>query len=143
MMKRMTTGIAIMIFLMSSYAHAEIYTYTGKRFTDVAGVYTTNMRMTGTLTTSIPIPPNSPPFDISPILTSWSFKDGVNTISSSNGESFPGEFPIFGTDAEGNISGYYWVVISSPIGTTIGDLVNAMRLEASAGVVVGSNLVQT
>jgi hypothetical protein len=131
MMKRITTGIAIIIFLMSSYAHAEIYTYRGERFTDVAGVYTTNMRMTGTLTTSITIPPNSPPFDISPILTSWSFNDGVNTISSSNGETFPGELPIFGTDAEGNISAYEWIVVSSPIGTTTGDLSNAMRLMAS------------
>jgi hypothetical protein len=143
MIKRITSAIGIMVFLMSSYAYAEIYTYIGKPFTDVGGVYTTNMRMTGTLTTSIPIPPSSPPFDISPILTSWSFNDGVNTISSSNGETFPGNLPIFGTDDEGNISGYYWLVISSPIGTTVGDLNNAMRLEGTYPVVEGGNLVYT
>jgi hypothetical protein len=121
-MKRIMLSFVVLALLISNYAYAATYTYTGSNFTTVAGVYTTNMRITGIINTSPPIPPNSSSLDISPILTSWSFNDGVSTISSANGIFFKGEIPRFSTDGEGNITGYHWLVISSPVIPAIGDL---------------------
>lgn len=132
-MKRIVLCVAMLALLISNYAYATTYTYTAPNFTTVQGVYTTSMKITGTVVTSSPVPPNSTDFDITPILTSWSFNDGVNTISSSNGELFPYNDPTFSTDAEGNITDYFFTLVDSPLGTVIGDLNDFI------GVVSGSN----
>ena len=60
-MKRILIGIALLASLISGYAHAVTYTYTGNNFTTVSAssAYTTDMRVTGSFNTSVPIPPNS------------------------------------------------------------------------------------
>lgn len=84
-MKNLILSLTVLASMIGSHANAETYIYTGKNFTSANGDYTTNMQVTGSITTSSPIPPNSINFDIGTIATSWSFFDGVQTISDADG----------------------------------------------------------
>jgi len=119
-MRRTLLTFAVFALLISNYAYATTYTYTGENFDQVYGDYTTGMNVTGTIVTSSPIPPNSVDFDISPILTSWSFNDGMNTISSSNGKLVI-YLPRFSTDAQGNIIKYFWAIANMGVAPVEGD----------------------
>jgi hypothetical protein len=124
-MHRIVSILAALASITSSYAHAEVYSYTGPNFTNTTGVlHTTDMRVTGAFVTSSPIPPNSDDFDINGIVTSWSFNDGVQTINSSNGVIYPFDQFIVSTDELGNISGISIQAFVAPIGTNIGDTDN-------------------
>lgn len=120
-MKRVMLTFAVLALLISGYANATTYTYTGAYFTDGGGPdYEEGMRVTGTLVTSSPIPPNFSG-DISDIMTSWSFSDGVQTIDSSNGEFSPEYPPQVLTNEEGLIVDSFLAFFLSPIATTVGD----------------------
>lgn len=119
-MKRIVLSFAVFALLIVNYAYAATYTYTGDNYTMATGVYTADMRVTGTLVTSSPIPPSSET-DISGILTSWSFSDGVQTITSADGELNPNYPPLVATDEHGVITASILVVFSSPLANTIGD----------------------
>ncbi len=56
-----------------------VYEYTGQRFTAVELPYTTNDRITGSITVNRPIPPDIAVSDLSTSLLSLSFTDGVHT----------------------------------------------------------------
>ena len=121
-MKRILISIALFACLMSGYVHADTYTYIGTNFELTGGDdYTTDMRVTGSFTTSFPIPPNVSNFDISGILTSWSFNDGVQTITNVNGV-IPAPRSDVSTDASGNIIVTFLRFWLSPIGTVVGDV---------------------
>lgn len=120
-MNRILMGIALLALLISSYAHAVTYTYTGNNFITTAnGVYTPAMRVTGTFTTSALVPPNSTDYDISGILTGWSFFDGVQTINSNNGTFNPPSPPLVTTDAFGSITSTSFNFYRVPISTVLG-----------------------
>lgn len=119
-MKRIVQSLAMFALLIGNCAYAATYTYTGDNFTIVNGVYTDDMRVTGTLVTSSPIPPNYEG-EIGDIVVSWSFNDGVQTIDSSNGEFNPGFPPAVMTDENGVIVDSFLVFFSSPLATTIGE----------------------
>lgn len=119
-MKRIVLSLAWLALLIGNYAYATTYTYTGDSYTIGGGAYTDLMSVTGTLVTSSPIPPNFGG-DISGILTSWSFNDGVQTINSSNGVFHPG-YPLqVSTNEEGVIVDTFLAVFLSPMATTVGD----------------------
>jgi len=119
-MKRIVLSLACVALLIGNYAYATTYTYTGDLYTMGGGAYTEGMRVTGTLLTSSPIPSNYSG-DISGILSSWSFNDGVQTIDSSNGEFHPGFSPTVLTNEQGVIVDSFLAMFLSPIGTTVGD----------------------
>lgn len=123
-MKRILISLALLASLISGYAHATTYSYTGDNFTSATGVYSTAMRITGTITTSSPIPPDSAGLNISGLLTSWSFSDGVQTINSANGVIYPAILPQVTTDSSGNIVDVVLYVFSDPIGVALDDLDN-------------------
>lgn len=121
-MKRVILIFAVLALLIGNYAYAATYTYTGAYFTDGDGPdYEEGMRVTGTLVTSSPIPPGFEG-DISDILTSWSFNDGVQTLDSSNSEFSPEYPPLVGTDEAGLIVGEYLIMFSLPLGTAVGEI---------------------
>ena len=135
-MKRIVLSFALLALLISGYANATTYAYTGAYFTDGDGPdYEEGMRVTGTLVTSSPIPPNFSG-DISDILTSWSFNDGVQTIDSSNGEFSPEYPPQVVTNEEGLVVDSFLAMFLSPIGTHVGDIDSyiAVGLGTSIGV---------
>lgn len=75
---------AILLTAAATSALAETYTFEGPLYEEAFGPYTTSMRVTGTIETSAPIPPNSPVADRSALITSFSFNDGVVTLNDSN-----------------------------------------------------------
>jgi hypothetical protein len=74
------------------YAIPYIYTYTGRNFSSIiddnslAGAYTTDMRVEVSLITRDGLLPDSTiSYDVETYLSSWSFTDGRQTITSSSG----------------------------------------------------------
>jgi hypothetical protein len=129
-MKRILRSLVVLSLLLSGYAYATTYTFTGTNYESVSGSYTTAMRVTGSITTSSPIPPNSVNIDISGILTSWSFFDGVQTISSVNGVTSPHQPPTAATNASGTIIGVVIHAYSKPVATVVGQPQNYILLIA-------------
>jgi len=119
--KNLIWSIVALASMIASDANAETYIYTGKNYTNANGDYTTAMRITGSITTSSPIPPNSIDFDIRTIATSWSFFDGVQTISDADGvfHSFSAFAPKFTTDGDGNITQADVWVSDDPVATEV------------------------
>lgn len=115
-------NLVVLSLLLSGYAYATTYNFTGQNYTNVDGVYTTAMKITGSITTSIPIPPNSIQHDISGILASWSFFDGVQTINSTNGTLNPLWPPAITTDSMGNITIGRFFFLVTPIATEVGQI---------------------
>ena len=123
--------------MIASHASAETYRYTGNNFAIALGQYTTQMQVTGSITTSVPIPPNSIDFDIRTTMTSWTFSDGVQTITSENGVFHPLFSTKFSTDGTGNIfRGDVWVG-DDPLGTVIGDKNNIIQTSFTGGIDAG------
>ncbi len=118
-MNKFLAGLIMVTLLASSNVYAVVYNYTGLNFNDVSGAYTTSMRVTGSFSTSTPIPPNSVNFDATGIVTSWSFSDGLQTIDNTNGVIGSNSF-IFTTDGAGNITAADIFVVSSPLATEVG-----------------------
>jgi len=79
------------------------------------------MKVTGSITTSVPIPPDVSNYDISGILSAWTFFDGVRTISHTNGAFLPSAPPLASTDASGNITFAYLLTFMTPMATSIGE----------------------
>lgn len=119
-MNKILIGTVVLASLVCGHVYAAVYNFTGQNFTTVNGSYTTAMRITGIITTSVPIPPNSALLDISGILTSWSFNDGVQTINNVNGAFSPFNLPLFTTDGGGNITAVSLAVFATPLGTAVG-----------------------
>lgn len=114
--------IGIIALISSSQAVvAETYQYTGANFNDVFAPYTTSMRVDATIVTSAPIPPNSTGLDIRPLITSFTFSDGVQTINEVNGIIHSGDTftPAIDTDALGNITSAFITAAKTPLATAI------------------------
>lgn len=109
-MKKIIINLMALALLAVGSVKAETYSYSGKNYDNVIAPYTTDMQVTGSITTSIPIPPNSSGFDIRTIVTSWSFFDGVHTITNADGEFHTLYTPKVTTDGTGKIlSANVWV----------------------------------
>lgn len=131
-MKKILISIALLACLISGYAHAATYTYTGAYYDAMyGGNYTADMRITGSFTTSSPIPPNSLNIDVSGIATSWSFNDGLQTINNVNGVFDPEFIPRVNTDASGNISRGTFFLFLSPIPTVIGGKASKIEINGT------------
>jgi len=108
--------------MAANHVVAETYIYTGNNYTNVNPPYTTAMWVSGTITTNGPIPPNSDNFDIRTLAPiSWSFFDGVHTITDADGVLHPasGFAPKFTTDSLGNITGADIWASNDPIATEV------------------------
>lgn len=132
-MKHWRLLAASLLMALSNWAAAvTTYTYTGTPYTSVTGTFTTAMSVTGWFTTASPLPPNMPattigPTGTSPLVTGWSFSDGLSTYSSANSEAVydqPSFFTI-ATDASGNISSFNVGFMSPMRPHTVGQSMNA------------------
>lgn len=98
----------------------DTYNITGGDFTDFVGpAYSVPMKVTGSITRSGAIPSSATDYDITPLVTSFTFFDGVQTITSANGVFYDistgDAIPQFSTDANGNIvTARFNVAISYP-----------------------------
>jgi hypothetical protein len=138
---------------MSVPAYSATYVYTGSNYATVvdhttctAGTcadYSTSMSATGSFTTAAALPPNLSAVEITPLVTSYSFSDGLNTYTSSDPNGRVVEFRV-STDGSGaivatgtTITLHTWTTGSSP--HAIGDRFNELGLR-SIGDVASNNL---
>ena len=100
---------------------ATTYSYTsGGNYIEFLGapIYNSTMRITGSVTTSSPLPANLSAADIGPtgsnLLTAWSFNDGINTYTNAN--SALGFGPVTATtNASGNITDFTIAVFTPKV----------------------------
>lgn len=117
-------------FFLSAGAFATTYNYVGSNFTvgNVTAPYTTSMRVTGSITTSSPIPPNTTITLSNPLVTSWTFNDGVIILNNTN-SSIDSGAPGFTTDASGAIINVGMAVRGqNPLPTALGGLTNIIYI---------------
>ena len=124
--------------MLGSSVHADTrYEFTGDNFEFAQGRYTTAMRVEATITTSVPIPANVSRYDITPIVTSFSVSDGVQTITSASGAVFdPRQGTSFTTFADGRIRAWYFSA-TKPVAVNVGDEVNLIQASSSFGDLAG------
>src|SRR6185312_815503 len=116
-------------------AMATTYTYSSPVYTTVSGPYTTSMRLTGTLTTALPLPANMPYGNVEPLATDWTFFDGVTTYTKANTSDFSG-FEV-ANDAHGNIS-EWGVSLITPAGpNTVGETISEVYVSQAGGGAAG------
>lgn len=131
-----TYGIIVFIvsLILGNSAQAETqYVFTGYNFDYVRGSYTTAMRVEATITTSIPIPAGASRYDITPIVTSFSVSDGLQSITSASGAVFdPRQGTSFTTDANGSIKSWYFSV-TRPVAVNVGDEADVIQASGSFG----------
>ena len=118
---------------IANSAAATTYVYSGPNYTSASGVYTTAMTITGNFTTAAPLPANLANAPIGPgganLVTSWSFFDGVNTLTSANSGLFSGAPTNFAvsTNAAGQITTFNIIVATAPP-NTVGQLMNGIAI---------------
>lgn len=77
-------ALPIILFALSANGYADIYRYQGPLYLpgDIdSGAYATDMRVSGYIMTSQPIPPNQADFALQSILTGYSLSDGLQAIN--------------------------------------------------------------
>jgi hypothetical protein len=105
------------LFLSATGARANTidYTYTGNDFTlvqMVQGPYTTSDSVMGTIVLSAPLPANLPSgTDESALLVSYSFSDGVQTLTNLDSHA---SFFLFGTSPSGAITLWNIIITNTP-----------------------------
>jgi hypothetical protein len=107
------------LFLSATGARADTftYTYTGNDFTTFSGPYTGSDKVTGTVVLSAPLPANLPPTtDETALLVSYSFSDGVQTLTNLNSAA---DVFSFETSATGAIDSWFILFFSTPSATQI------------------------
>lgn len=100
-MKKFLVSLVALLATASAFA-ATTYTYTGVAYTVISGAFTTSMLMTGSFTTTTPLAPNLSDANITGLVTTYSFSDGVNSYVSSDTNARIFAFRV-STDASGTI----------------------------------------
>ena len=88
-------GLALLFGAASLPVQAATYSYTGTTYDLISNnktctigncpaTYTAAMRVTGSFTTASPLAANLSNVDVSALVTSYSFTDGINTIANSD-----------------------------------------------------------
>jgi hypothetical protein len=121
--------VALLSLCIPCFAHGTTYQFVGATYVSAGGLYTLNMRVTGYFTTAAPLPANRAFSSLGPLLQSWSFDDGVNTLTSVNANA--AKFDI-ATDANGNITSFVVNLMSPPPPNAIGQLVNLINITPAA-----------
>ena len=97
-------AMTVAVLLAPAAFAQSTYTYSGNNFDTVLGAYTTSMNNTGSFTVAVQLTPNMPAgTDISAQVLSYSFNDGVQTLTESN--SYIVQFSV-GTNSFCEISEY-------------------------------------
>ncbi len=98
MFKRVVIIVGIACSFMSTVASARIYLFQGPFYEEVAGPYSTDMRVNGYIETSTFLQPGTPVSDVASLVVSYSFNDGVVTLDQNNSQLCRLQL---GTDASG------------------------------------------
>jgi hypothetical protein len=96
-------GLFIWLVAATTAANADVtYDYTGNVLTPTAGDFPAGQSITGNIVVSSALPPSS--LDATPAIDSFSFTDGVDTISNTNGGNVDLSATGFTTNSLGQIT---------------------------------------
>lgn len=144
-MTRIVAGFALFaITLWSTPAAAATYQLTASPFTSSMLPFTTSMQVTGTFVTSAPVGANLTMQDISGLITSYSFTDGVHTFTQSNSafnSPLNGGGFLVTTDPSGNITYVQFVVMSPVPPHSVGGKLNYIAVGDGVGGYDGMDCV--
>lgn len=137
-MKRLALGlVAALAASLALPAAAEQYDYVGSTFSSAGAPYTTSMSVTGQIITSGPLAPNLDKADITGQISSFTFSDGVNTISNANGVVDTGFniliSGIVSTDGTGNITEWQFLARTTPLATAISETEDQILIANGSG----------
>ena len=85
MKQAMLRGLTALLLTVAPAAFSATYTYTGNAFAIATNSYTTSDFVFGEFTTAAPLAPNLSAQDISGLVLTWTFSDGVTTLSQADG----------------------------------------------------------
>lgn len=125
-------------------ALAQTYTYTGNNYTSASGSYDTGMSVTGEFTTAAALAPNLVAQDITGLILTFTFSDGVTTITEADGaladfNTIPGA--TVSTDASGDIIEWSFFARDVPLATAIGEFNDIIATANTAAAVVDQGAV--
>jgi len=128
--------LAGVLILCSFSVAAEEYTSTGANYSTATGSYTTGMMLTGTIVTSSAIPANATDLDILGLIDSFSFSDGVNTLTEADAtlvgyNVFPS--PRVSTDADGEITNWLFIALDLPLADALSETNTLMVIFGCVG----------
>ena len=140
-MARIVAGIAMtVVTLWAAPAAAATYQLTASPFTSLVppspNPFTTSMQVTGAFVTSAPVSANLTMQDISGLITSYSFSDGVHTFTQSNSafnSPLNGGGFLVTTDAAGSITYVQFLVMSPAPPHTVGGKLNYLAVGDGVG----------
>ena len=135
-------GFALLLGAVSLPIQAATYSYTGTTYDIIVNnttctigncpaTYTAAMHVTGSFTTASPLAANLSNVDVSALVTSYSFTDGINTIANSDPNARIDDFHV-STNSSGAIVSTYsivfdrWTTGTSPHGA--GNRLNEISL---------------
>lgn len=86
MFNKFVICVGFSLSVMSSVASARTYSFQGPVYDEVAGPYSTDMRVNGYVETSTALLPASPVSDVAGLVVAYSFNDGVVTLDQTNSQ---------------------------------------------------------
>jgi hypothetical protein len=143
--------------LLTLPALADTYSFTSPNYVSgyiggpgPTGAYNATMRVTGSFSTAAPLPPNMPltpigPGAATPLVTSWTFSDGVRTYTAANAAllyGLPVQFAV-ATDASGQVIDYRIELIQPLPPHALGQVVTTLSLTSLRTQVVGNATCQS
>jgi len=122
--------ISAIFSLISSMAYSVTYNFTTDPYTTFVpssgNAFTPGMQTSGYIVTSAPVPSNLVYEDITYLITSYSFSDGLHAFTESNSAIHPtivGGFRV-STDSAGNITDAITLIMSTVPTNVVGNPVN-------------------
>ncbi len=106
-------------------ASAAVYGIDTENFEEVYGQYSTNDNISGVVVTTSNITPNAGLVDVTPILVSYSFSDGVQTLDQTNSTIL---FFTLAVNGSNQVTESGITIWKAPVTTMIGGVVEGMDI---------------
>ncbi len=151
-------GLACLVAtLLALPALAATYNFTSPTYASAyignpgpTGAYNNTMQVTGSITTSAPLPANMPLTPIGPsaspsLVTSWTFSDGVRTYTPANSAllyGLPAQFAV-ATDASGQIIDHRIDLVQPAPPHSLNQILTTLSLNSTFTLVVGNARCQS
>jgi hypothetical protein len=122
---------SLLLAFSAAFGQQTTYTFHSQAFEAVSGSYVIEQNVTGSITLSEPLAPNTS-MNVNSILVAYSFSDGVVMLDDTNSEIISGIH--LATDAAGGIQSYGMTLWALPLATAVGEVFTGMDLVFSPGL---------
>lgn len=138
---RISLSVALLLTVASSAGATATYVYEGNNYVFVDGVFTTEMRISGSITLDAPIAPNTSlnQAGIEAVLVSYLFSDGVQMYDDQNSDFNSSSVSILlATDSQGDIGDW---ALSFSMGLMDAILTRGPQAAQDIAVIGGSDAI--